>query len=204
MFSLIGYINFLRRCYKPVKERISFHLIFPKDKLPNTMVPAERTDHLDCLQPEGALNQLLRKRPTEVVRWRQRNPYPQNHMRNLARKNCQTPFVFLTDIDIIPSAHLAEGLDTFLKSARCAGNCAYVIPTYELDDRVRFPRNKTDLIRLANKALAQPFHHKVFIYNQFATNFSRYEFINSYLDTETLLIRNYFRKICVFSDNSLV
>jgi N-acetyllactosaminide beta-1,3-N-acetylglucosaminyltransferase len=52
--------------------------------------------------------------------------------------------------------------------------CAYVIPTYELDERVLFPRNKSDLIRMARKGLARPFHHRVFIYNQFATNFSRY------------------------------
>jgi hypothetical protein len=27
---------------------------------------------------------------------------------------------------------------------------------------------------MARKGLARPFHHRVFIYNQFATNFSRY------------------------------
>jgi N-acetyllactosaminide beta-1,3-N-acetylglucosaminyltransferase len=55
---------------------------------------------------------------------------------------------------------------------KCTNLCAYVIPTYELDERVNFPRNKTDLIRLAKKGLARPFHHRVFIYNQYATNFS--------------------------------
>jgi beta-1,4-glucuronyltransferase 1 len=105
-------------------------------------------------------------------------PYPQNFLRNVARKNCQTFYTFLTDVDIIMSANLnfAEKLDKFLRNAKCPymnNLCAYVIPTYELDERVRFPRNKSDLIRLANKGLARPFHNKVFIYNQFATNFSR-------------------------------
>lgn len=172
-FFLSGYVTYLRRCYTPIRERVAFHLALPKEKLPSRHVTAEKTDHYDCLHPETVLKQLLRQQTSEMLRWRIRNPYPQNHLRNLARKNCQTSYVFLTDIDIIPSANLAEGLDAFLKTARCAsGLCAYVIPTYELDERVRFPRNKTDLIRLTHKGLAQPFHYKVFIYNQYATNFS--------------------------------
>lgn len=81
--------------------------------------------------------------------------------------------MFLTDVDIIPSFGMAEGLDVFLKTHRCKELCAYVIPTYELDERLQFPPNKSELVRLAKKNLARPFHHKVFIYNQFATNFSR-------------------------------
>lgn len=60
-----------------------------------------------------------------------------------------------------------------VETEKCSGKCAYVVPTYELDERVFFPPNKTDLIRMANKGLARPFHHKVFIYNQYATNFTR-------------------------------
>lgn len=100
--------------------------------------------------------------------------YPQNHLRNLARKNCQTKYVFLTDVDIIPSKGMAENLDVFLEKPECdSDKCAWVVPTYEIDERVSFPHNKTELVRLALKGLARPFHHKVFIYNQYATNFSR-------------------------------
>lgn len=129
--------------------------------------------HMDCLKPENTLHHILKRRSAGTSKWRVKNPYPQNHLRNLARKNCQTSYVFLTDVDIIPSAGLCEGLDAFLKTVSCEGKCAYVIPTYELDERVKFPGNKSELVRLANKGLARPFHHKVFIYNQYATNFSR-------------------------------
>jgi len=40
---------------------------------------------------------------TEFQRWRTSYPYPQSHMRNVARKASQTNYVFLTDIDIVPS-----------------------------------------------------------------------------------------------------
>ncbi|KAL1114818.1 hypothetical protein AAG570_007642, partial [Ranatra chinensis] len=172
---LQGYVEFLCRCFPVVRERISFHLAFPRNKVPLNRFLVESTSQLDCLRPEAALTELLKLRSPEIVRWRVRNPYPQNHLRNLARKNCLAEQVFLTDIDIVPSIGLAEGLDEFMKNVQCKELCAYVIPTYELDERVPFPRNKTDLVRLTGRGLARPFHHKVFIYNQFATNFSRWE-----------------------------
>lgn len=144
------------------------------DRPPRTLtIDLTQTSQMDCLKPESTLLQILKRRSSGTSKWRVKNPYPQNHLRNLARKNCQTPYVFLTDVDIIPSANLCESLELFLKTATCEGKCAFVIPTYELDERVKFPGNKSELVRLANKGLARPFHHKVFIYNQYATNFSR-------------------------------
>lgn len=170
------YVSFLRRCFPVVRDRVSFHLAYPKDLPPLQTLPNFPSNlQLDCHRPEAALTGLVRFRKPETVKWRTKFPYPQNHLRNLARRNCQTSYVFLTDVDIIPSARLADGLDVFLTNVKCTNLCAYVIPTYELDERVNFPRNKTDLIRLAKKGLARPFHHRVFIYNQYATNFSRWQ-----------------------------
>ncbi|XP_046394874.1 beta-1,4-glucuronyltransferase 1 [Ischnura elegans] len=208
-FPLVrSYIRFLRRCYSQVRERVSFHMAFPGERPPTkrrkvgemTNVgdatpwdPLDDDDSglpkLDCRNPEASLEDLLRLRRPETVRWRTKFSYPQNHMRNQARKACQSPYVFLTDVDVIPSTELAEKLDDFLvarpgvgggpghqgANGACRGLCAFVIPTYELDERVRFPQNKTDLVRLAKKGLARPFHQKVFIFNQFATNFSRWQ-----------------------------
>ena len=168
------YIAFLRRCFPVVRDRVSFHLAYPKDRPPtNVRLDFPAKPKLDCRRPEAALSGLLRLRKPETGKWRVKAAYPQNHLRNLARRNCQSSYVFLTDVDIIPSARLAEGLDVFLKNTKCKSMCAYVIPTYEIDERVHFPRNKSDLIRLAKRGLARPFHQRVFIYNQFATNFSR-------------------------------
>ncbi|XP_022198869.2 beta-1,4-glucuronyltransferase 1 isoform X2 [Nilaparvata lugens] len=171
---LKGYVSYLRRCYPPIRERVTFHMAFSKDKVPSIVSGSEDTTQYDCNHPEVTLRLLANKRSPATVRWRTRNPYPQNHLRNLARKNCQGKYVFMTDVDIVPSSGMAKELDTFMEKAHCKGLCAYVIPTFELDERVRFPRNKTDLVRLVGKGLARPFHQKVFIFNQFATNSSRW------------------------------
>ncbi|XP_032681648.1 beta-1,4-glucuronyltransferase 1 isoform X1 [Odontomachus brunneus] len=168
------YLVYLRRCYEAIRERVVFSLAVPKTKPPKQQPRVfELPEIVDCAKPEATLNEFAGRISSEQTNWRIRNVYPQNHMRNLARKNCQTEYVFLTDVDIVPSFNLTVALDDFLRSDNC-DKCAYVIPTYELDARVRFPQNKTELVRLARKGLARPFHQKVFIHNQFATNFTRW------------------------------
>lgn len=171
------YLEYMRRCYQPIRERVTFSLAIPRNRPPRSQPRYyPLPDFLDCQKPEGTLNQMTRAISNEQTNWRIRNVYPQNHMRNLARKNCQTDYVFLTDVDIVPSSNLSRVLDDFLagqQQDKPCDKCAYVIPTYELDARVRFPQNKSELIRLAKKGLARPFHQKVFIHNQFATNFTR-------------------------------
>ncbi|KAF5302426.1 hypothetical protein FQR65_LT08515 [Abscondita terminalis] len=174
------YILYLRKCFPNIQERVTFHLTLPKNRLPsNIQIDMQSLKYEGCMNPENTLQRLLLKRSPATDKWKIKNPYPQNHLRNLARKNCQSSYVFLTDVDIIPSEDLAESLNYFLNKVTCKTLCAYVIPTYEIDSRVRFPPNKTELVRLAHKGLARPFHQKVFIYNQFATNFSRWQVVTS-------------------------
>lgn len=131
--------------------------------------------------------------------------YPQNLMRNVARKGCPSSFVLLLDVDVIPSLNMAQSLSAFLlkleknnnnnnnkepvkgnkknnlavsgpknKPRRECLKCAFVLPTYELDDSSVFPRNKSQLLQLVADGRAQPFHHKAFRFNQYASNLTRY------------------------------
>lgn len=167
------YITYLRLCYDNIRDNISWHLVMPKDQIPNKM-KIDSSQSFECDAPEKILQRLLDTRSVETIKWRLRNVYPQNVMRNIARKGCQTEKVFLTDVDIIPCVNMTDSLDSFLRSVPGQrAKIAYVLPTYELDVRVKFPEGKPELLRLVKKGLARPFHQKVFIYNQFATNFSR-------------------------------
>ncbi|KAK6625675.1 hypothetical protein RUM43_005974 [Polyplax serrata] len=180
-YLLHWYIEFLKKCFVHVGKKIAFHLAVPRARMPGGKYPdilkkLHKTEY-KCIDYVKVLKEILQLRSAETVKWRTTALYPQNHLRNLARRNCQNLHVFLIDVDIIPSSKMAEHVDSFLKSprAKCQEKCAYVIPTYELDERTDFPKNKSDLIRLKRKGLAQAFHHKIFIYNQYATNFTRWE-----------------------------
>lgn len=176
------YLTYLRKCFPLLIGQMTFHLVHSRQFAPTRVrgvvnLDADLPNYDDCDAPEVVLQKLVRKRQTVTKVWRQ-SPYPQNHMRNVARKGCQTDFVFLVDVDIIPSYGMADQLDRFLKQVARNGTTdkvAYVIPTFEVDSRVGFPRSKEDVLKLVEKKLARPFHQKIFIYNQFATNFSRSE-----------------------------
>ena len=92
-------------------------------------------------------------------------------MRNLARKGSQTNYVFLTDIDIMPSPGLAQNLSRFLNTTECS-KCAYVITPYELKSNSTFPTSKIELKTLIHNKEARLFHQKVFAPNQLATDSS--------------------------------
>ncbi|XP_068147016.1 beta-1,4-glucuronyltransferase 1 [Drosophila tropicalis] len=177
-FLILQYfITYMRLCFPNIKANATFHILIPRDyeKLPKVVtLPFILKGKFDCRYPEKTLKALLKLRTLKTLQWRQRNTYPQNHMRNLARKGCQSKYVFLTDIDIIPSTNIVAQLNDFFKGERCIKNCAYVIPTFEIDVRAPFPRSKKSLLRLIRKGLARPFHEKVFIYNQYATNFTKW------------------------------
>lgn len=175
LYLLQLYLSYLQNCFAAIRDAVTIHLAYPKNRTPTLVRKYLKSDYTNfiCDQPEMTLKKLMKFRSAETSKWRIKNAYPQNHLRNLARKGCQSDHVFLTDIDIIPSINFTQNLDKFLKKTTCTKLCAYVVPTYEIDSRAKFPRSKDDLIRLSKKGLARPFHHKVFIYNQFATNFSR-------------------------------
>ena len=61
--------------------------------------------------------------------------YPQNVLRNVARSGVNTEFIYLIDIDTIPSSQLREKFRNFLSDKNLWGNSenvVYVTPTFEI------------------------------------------------------------------------
>ena len=84
-----------------------------------------------------------------------------------------TRYVFLLDVDIIPSPGIVGPLAKFVSSQTCQ-KCAFVIPTYEMDDKwPQFPEDKAALLKLVQIGKAQPYHQKIFIHNQYSSKLSR-------------------------------
>ncbi|XP_037084726.1 uncharacterized protein LOC119105362 [Pollicipes pollicipes] len=170
------YVAYLRRCSAAVRERVTFSLLIPA-AWPARPDTAQGRPTLPCHQPRHALNLLLQRRPRKMLAWRERFAYPQNALRNLARKTSQTAFVYSVDVDVVPAASAARALDAFVRSDVVAGcrRCVFVVPTYEVEERQPFPETAAQLLELVRRRKARPFHEKVFLHNQFATNNSRWE-----------------------------
>lgn len=169
------YIAYLRQCFHHVRDQISFHLVYPRDYPPINYSNSIFNYKYSCKAPDAVLSEILKHRNSRTTELKNKMSYPQNHLRNHARRNCKTPNIFLTDVDIIPSIGMADVLDAFLRKSKCEKLCAYVIPVYEMSKNVTFPQNKSEMIKLANNGLARPFHQKIYADGHVATNYSRWE-----------------------------
>ena len=167
------YISYLRKCFPHVKDQVSFHLAYSWDYPPNNAPNIIFDYKQECSNPAVVLSELLKLRRPQTIEWKNNSLYPQNHLRNQARTNCQTEYIYLTDVDIIPSIGMADKLDQFLRKSQCSNLCAYVIPVYEIDEKAGFPQNKSAMLKLTKNKMARPFHQKIYALAQSATDYAR-------------------------------
>lgn len=85
-------------------------------------------------------------------------PYPNNLLRNIARKGVHTQFFFLIDIDMVPSGGLRQGFIDFIQRYKHGSNIVYVVPSFELKNNYIVPQNKTELLRLSDEIIVRPFY----------------------------------------------
>lgn len=176
------YIRFLRYCLPAVANQVTFHLVYPTNH-PGLLEDQDFGNTLlDCDQPKVILEQVIKYHTkTNKTSWREKNPYPQNLLRNIAKSGCQTNFTYIPDIDMVPGySDMSRDLEDFLRRQEelvsvCL-NCAYVIPTYEISPLANnLPRDKNDLVYFIKKGKARYFHKKVWKLNQQSSNLSKWE-----------------------------
>ncbi|XP_064118810.1 beta-1,4-glucuronyltransferase 1-like isoform X2 [Macrobrachium nipponense] len=167
-------IEVLLSCSEDVRRRVSFHVTYPAEFPPKAM-PLDNPKLLahGCDQLE-MYNEYLLSEMNGTLQSRQpagQFLYPQNLLRNIARDNCKTDYVFTPDVDMVL---VAGGIDVHLKSfldrpdARRCRKCAFIIPAYEISTEA--PHNPVDkselLLFLKKNKLARRFHVKIFKPNQ--------------------------------------
>lgn len=81
--------------------------------------------------------------------------YPVNYLRNIALSNVRTKYVFLDDVDFLPSFGLHSKLRTYCKHLlNTDKKRALVIPAFETSEHnLIYPANKTDLLKFINSTL---------------------------------------------------
>jgi len=167
------FISYLRSCNQEVRERVAFSLSHPLNLPPQAAGIVTTGWTFPCSDPSSVLTRLTSGVFNKAyLKWRTGYSYPQNVLRNLARQTSITHYTLSLDVDIVPSPGLAPPLASFLAGNTCS-KCAFVLPTYEIHEAASLPQDKSQLALLVKRHQARPFHSKVLVHNQFATNFSR-------------------------------
>ena len=183
-FQLVdAYLRHLYTCHDDINlgDRITVNIFYPLERPPiitndtsdkyevDCSVTPDTNEFLATLLLDEALND------PNYLKWRTEYPYPQNIGRNIARKSIETEYMFLVDSDIIPSLNSAETLTRFLSINKHCEQLAFVVPVYELDEKLSYPEDKKALMQAVSAQKARPFHVKIFPPNSRATNYARYE-----------------------------
>ena len=176
----VKYIQYLRSCYPAIKRQVSFHLTYPADHPGLQDVSFdELVGRLDCQQPSQVVKYLLEKRGEQMMSWRPSYPYPQNLLRNTAKQGCQTAYIYIPDIDMVPTPGMDLQLETFLQKDQETNNCtkcAFVIPTYEIShNSTHLPQNKAELLTFLKEKQARQFHETIYSINQKSSNLLKWE-----------------------------
>lgn len=164
----------MRRCMPALRFNTSFHLVYPlnsrgpqpPDQEPTVagdQVPKAAAGHMFSSPSCDALPDQLRS-----LRFPENYAlgvsYPVNLLRNVARRNSQTEFVLVLDVDLLPNDGLHESFVDFARENRLFveshrdDKTVYVAPAFEVRDGVPSPRDKASLLQRVEAMDARPFY----------------------------------------------
>ncbi|KAM6942938.1 xylosyl- and glucuronyltransferase LARGE2s isoform 1-T2 [Xenentodon cancila] len=102
--------------------------------------------------------------------------YPVNLVRNVALKNTNTPYVFLTDVDFLPMYGLYDYLrKTVVQLDMAHTKKALVVPAFEtLRYRLSFPKSKAELLSMLDMGTLYTFRYHVWPKGHAPTNYAKW------------------------------
>lgn len=183
----------LRRCFSTVRYNTSFHLVYPLShqrqqdlqdlaakttaKWSSMAAPPGGGGAVDCdrlLAPRRTTGveispaEILHVPTVSVTNYdRNSTPYPNNLLRNVARRNALTEFVFVVDVDTVPNEGLHRDFMDFAESHRLFADSkkddktVYVVPAFEAKDDIDIPKDKAALLQLIETMRVRPFYFEL-------------------------------------------
>lgn len=108
--------------------------------------------------------------------------YPINRLRNIALNNAITPYVFMTDVDFLPTPNLYAYLKSVIKKMNdddgreSLGGLALVIPAFENNEyKFEYPNGKGELIKQMDLGTISIFRDSIWPQGQAATDYERWK-----------------------------
>nr|KAG5694589.1 hypothetical protein BaRGS_015002 [Batillaria attramentaria] len=157
--SAILYYHF---CSDSVFKYVTFHLVFPISRTPKDLSSLAKSADvkLSCSQaPVASKSHPTLNYALEGIE------YPHNVLRNLAVNYVQTRYVFVVDVDMIPSDDLRVGFQKLLGREelenRTSVKRAYVVPAFEIKEGTRVPGIKAELVKDWSLWTVRPFYSEL-------------------------------------------
>lgn len=173
--SVIEAILLLRRCSPIIRYNVSFHVVYPL-RIPPPPLGARSLEqpslkHISLETSCDDIESMLESFDGSAMNYDNSGvPYPNNLLRNVARRSSLTEFVFIVDMDLVVNQGLRSDFLAFAKEGNLfadsakSDKIAYVVPAYEVKDELpdaRIPKDKTSLQELISMLEARPFYFEL-------------------------------------------
>ncbi|KAK9875872.1 hypothetical protein WA026_009659 [Henosepilachna vigintioctopunctata] len=139
----------------PQMSRVSIHLVFPVNHEPLFEEASNSSSIFNNCNIKNVFVDRLNRIENRLF-------YPINVGRNAAREAASTYYVMVTDIELIPSKHLAMKFMQFVKGFRNNETpFVFVVPIFEINNGYKVPQNKEQLQQSVKEGVAVYFHRYV-------------------------------------------
>ncbi|CAG5121419.1 unnamed protein product [Candidula unifasciata] len=181
-------------CNDHIYRHVSFHLVYPISRAPK---------HLDGLAllrlscHDHRQTYATNKTTLDGTNYAKEDlDYPNNLLRNLAINYAQTPYIFMIDIDFLPSDNLRAEFQQFMSTNPSLVHnlntsitdqylntqqslSAFVVPAFEIQHSEPVPRHKTQLLQLWLEGRVRPFYWELCQQCQQPTNYDAWRALSS-------------------------
>ncbi|XP_022083043.1 beta-1,4-glucuronyltransferase 1-like [Acanthaster planci] len=176
----------LRECFPGIKENVTFHLVQPITEITEMLgssIKAFPFTKLPCKTILDSLKEQTFEAASQARNYALEVVYPNNVLRNVARSGVASRFVFVVDIDMLPSAnlrtqflHLSRSSIILQEETEYSKRTAFVVPAFEIRDGAEIPSTKERLIRdAAMYGRIRPFYAEDCPYCHNHTDYHRWE-----------------------------
>ena len=160
--AAIDYLLRLYQCVPSVRQNVSVHLVYPLVLTVHSLPEfwQENSHTMQCDNMVSAPSQkLVQSRNYAFTR---NTKYPNNLLRNVATSNAETEYIFVIDIDMLPSSNLNGDFTDFAKQTRISDErTMFVVPAFELQNGLSVPNNKKSLLQLWKRREVRPFYYEM-------------------------------------------
>jgi len=100
--------------------------------------------------------------------------YPNNLLRNVAIDAAISDYVFVVDIDMIPSSGLFNQFHDFIGKQLADRKLAFIVPVFEMKLESKMPADRDALLQMWDHGIIEPFYSKVCWKCQSYTDYNRW------------------------------
>ncbi|XP_060081641.1 beta-1,4-glucuronyltransferase 1-like [Ylistrum balloti] len=168
---------YFQKCYKKIRRHVFFNMIYPIDKPPR--IPDIEKISVKAINCDKSFGELRTANPENYAL--SGIEYPHNILRNFALKGVTSPYVFVVDIDLIPSGNLLQDFKTFIERRKQSPDglpkhdkVAFVVPCFEIKESTKIPETKAVLLDEIKSNNVRPFYAEVCQRCQKQTSYSEW------------------------------